>query len=63
MEKIEWRNLSNAEIKLKQLTLKETYEKTKIETLKLLDILDALDYEYDRGLQELNKRKNMKNND
>lgn len=56
MEKIKWDTLSNSEIQLKQLVLKERYENVKNVITTLLDELDLLDKEFVISEQTLDKR-------
>lgn len=56
MEKINWDIMSNADIKLKQLTLKENYESIKNKIMNCLDELDNLDKEYMSSEKILEKR-------
>lgn len=58
MENIKWSDLSITEIRLKQLSLKESYENKKNLIIKLLDEMDFLDKQYINGTNELNKRLN-----
>ena len=56
MENIKWELLTINEIKLKQLTLNESYEAKKNKIVKLLDELRELEREYHKGQMEINKR-------
>ena len=56
MQQIDWKNMGNAEIKLKIKTLEEEYTATKNKINNLLDNLDRLDNEYIRGKKELENR-------
>ncbi len=56
MEKINWIDFSNAEIKAKQIALKGEYESIKVKIEKLIDDLDSIDKEYNKSEEELNKR-------
>jgi hypothetical protein len=56
MKKINWDILSNADIQLKQLVLKENYENVKNKILLLMDEMDEMDREYIKSKNILNKR-------
>lgn len=53
------KDMSNAEIKTYQETLKNEYEATKKKIQDLIDELDSMDVEYNKTEEELNKRKNF----
>ncbi len=53
------KDLSNSEIRAYQETLKNEYEATKNKIQSLIDELDAMDIEYNKTEEELNKRKNF----
>ena len=53
------KDLSNSENRAYQETLKNEYEATKNKIQSLIDELDAMDIEYNKTEEELNKRKNF----
>lgn len=56
MEGVKWGELSTSEIIREQLNLKNTFEKLKSEILEKVNQLDALNEEFLKGEEELNKR-------
>lgn len=56
MNKVEWENLSTAEIIREELNLKNTFEKLKSEIMEKVNELDELNAEFLKGEAELAKR-------
>jgi hypothetical protein len=56
MDKIDFDNLSNSEIRIKLKTLEEEYEVKKNNIAALLEEMEELDKVYDKGKTILNKR-------
>jgi hypothetical protein len=56
IEKIEWNDLPNAKIKENLLQLKHRQESLKVKLNSLIDILEELEKEYNRGDEVLIKR-------
>ncbi len=59
MDKRNIKEMSNSEIRMYQETLRNEYEVTKKKIQNLIDELDAMDVEYNKTEEELNKRKNF----
>lgn len=59
MEKRNIKDMTNAEIRAYQETLRNEYEATKKKIQDLIDELDCMDVEYNKTEEELNKRKNF----
>lgn len=56
MEKIKWEELSNAEIIREQMNIKNSFDILRAEILKKVEELDAMNDEYVKAENELNKR-------
>lgn len=56
MKKIKWENLSNNEITIEQIKLKEEYESLKNQILLKYDEIDEIDKEYIKSINILNER-------
>lgn len=52
----EWCNMSNTEIRIKMQAMEMEYESIKNRINKLLDKLDELDIDYNKGKKEIEKR-------
>ena len=57
MTNIDWKNMTNNEIKLKKMSLENEYEATKAKITELEKHLDELDREYGRAENEENIRR------
>lgn len=53
---IDWKNMSNANIRDKMASMSNEYEYIKNEINKLISKLDLLDNEYNNAKKELNRR-------
>lgn len=56
MDKIEYKNMSNNDIKLKMKSLENEYEGIKNKIFKLVEKMKELDYSYNEGKKELINR-------
>lgn len=52
----DWKNMSNAEIRMKTASMEKEYEAIKNKINNLITELDNLDIEYNKAVKELNKR-------
>ena len=52
----EWCNMSNTEIRIKMQAMEMEYESIKNRINKLIDKLDELDIDYNKGKKEIEKR-------
>lgn len=59
MEKVDLKNLTNDELKLRQKTLVDKYEVVKNQITEKFKELDEMDLEYNRIESELNNRRKM----
>lgn len=53
---MEWKNMANADIRIKMSSMKEEYEAIKNKINNLLGQLDILDIEYNKAQRELEER-------
>ncbi len=56
MDKIDYKNMSNNDIKLKMKSLENEYEGIKNKIFKLVEKMKELDYSYNEGKKELINR-------
>ena len=59
MEKKDYKDLSNADIRLSMETLKNEYEAKKAKVVALCEEMESLEAEYKKAEQELKIRKNI----
>jgi hypothetical protein len=53
---IDWKNMSNAEIRMKIASMEQEYDAIKMKINNLITELDNIDVEYNNANKELNKR-------
>jgi hypothetical protein len=53
---IDWKNMNNAEIRMKIASMEKEYDAIKMKINNLLTELDNIDMEYNKGVKELNQR-------